>query len=349
MADVDCRIEGRLGRIHLNRPKALNALTRPIVQAVGAQLSAWKDDPAVTAVLVTGEGERAFCAGGDVRDMVRRGREEGVDAVMPFFHDEYRMNWRIKRFPKPYIAVLDGVTMGGGFGISVHGSHRLATESTVFAMPETAIGMFPDVGGTYVLGRMPGGLGLWLALTGHRLGPADTVAAGIATGFVPRARLGELEDQLRGAADEGAVAAALAAVAGEGGNGEIAAHRRVIDAVFDAPSVAAIGDRALNEPTRWGAEQWKRITARSPTSVKLAFAQLRRGRGLGFDEAMRLEYRIVRRILEGHDVSERVRAVLIDKDHAPRWDPPTLEEVDDAAIEAHFAPLPAGDLPLDWR
>lgn len=349
MADVDCRIEGRLGRIHLDRPKALNALTRPMVQAVSATLAAWKDDPEVTAVLVTGEGERAFCAGGDVLEVDRLAREEGVAAAMPFFHDEYRMNWRIKHFPKPYVAVLDGVTMGGGVGISVHGSHRLATEATVFAMPETAIGMFPDVGGTHVLGTMPGGLGLWLALTGHRLGPADTVACGVATHFVPRARVARLEAGLRDAADAAAVHAVVTGMSEAAGEGEIAPRRRTIDTVFDQPSVAAIGEAAASEPTGWGLQQWRAIAARSPTSVRLAFAQLRRGRTLAFDDAIRLEYRMVHRVYAGHDVFEGVRAVLVDKDHAPHWCPARLDEVDDAAVDAHFAPLPQGDLPLDWN
>lgn len=348
MSDVDCRIEGRLGRIHLNRPRALNALTRPMVQAVGEALSAWHDDPRVVAVLVTGEGERAFCAGGDVREVARLARAEGPDAAMPFFFDEYRMNWRIKHFAKPYIAFLDGITMGGGVGLSVHGTHRIATEATMFAMPETAIGMFPDVGGTHVLGHMEGGLGTWLALTGHRLGAVETVEAGIATHYVPRARLEALADRLASAPDAAAVAALIEAAHEDPGTGEIASRRRLVDSVFDRPSVAAIGDAAVAEPTGWGGEQWQVIAGRSPTSVRLAFAQLKRGRTLSFDDAMRLEYRIVRRILDGHDFFEGVRAVLVDKDHAPVWRPDRLEDVEEATIEAYFAPLAGGDLPLAW-
>jgi len=348
VSDVELFTEGRLARIHLDRPKALNALTHAMVREVGAALARWKDDPEIVAVLVTGEGERAFCAGGDVLEVARLAREEGVDAATPFFFDEYRMNWRIKHFPKPYLAVLDGVTMGGGVGISVHGSHRIATEATLFAMPETAIGMFPDVGGTHVLGTMPGGLGNWLALTGARLGPGDTLDAGIATHYCPRAGIDALIAELGRAADAPAVERIVRAHTAGPEPGEIARHHRAIETVFDRPSVAAVAAAAAAEPTGWGAEQWQLIAGRSPTSVRLAFAQLARGRALAFDDAMRLEYRIVHRILAGHDFFEGVRAVLIDKDQTPRWRPATLEAVDEAAIEAYFGELPGGDLPLDW-
>jgi enoyl-CoA hydratase len=348
VSDVELGVEGRLARLHLDRPEALNALTHAMVREISAALARWRDDPAVTAVLVTGAGERAFCAGGDVRDIARLARDEGVAAATPFFFDEYRMNWRIKRFPKPYVAVLDGVTMGGGVGLSVHGTHRVATENTVFAMPETAIGMFPDVGGTHVLGTMPGGLGNWLALTGARLGPGDSLDAGIATHHCPRAGLDRLVAELREAADAPAVERAVRAHTAGPEPGEIAARHRAIETVFDRPSVAAIAQAAAAEPTGWGAEQWELVRARSPTSVRLAFAQLARGRALGFDDAMRLEYRIVHRVLAGHDFFEGVRAALIDKDQAPRWRPATLDDVDAAAIEAHFGELAGGDLPLDW-
>ena len=348
MSDVALFTDGRLARIHLDRPKALNALTHAMVREIGAALARWRDDPAVVAVLVTGEGERAFCAGGDVREVARLAQEEGVDAATPFFFDEYRMNWRIKHFPKPYVAVLDGVTMGGGVGLSVHGTHRIATEATLFAMPETAIGMFPDVGGTHVLGTMPGGLGNWLALTGARLGPGDTLDAGIATHYCPRAGIEALIAELREAADAPAVERTVRAHTAGPEPGEIAAHHRAIETVFDRPTVAAIGEAAAAEPTGWGAAQWELVAGRSPTSVRLAFAQLARGRALGFDDAMRLEYRIVHRILAGHDFFEGVRAVLIDKDQAPGWRPAALDAVEETAIDAYFAELPGGDLPLDW-
>lgn len=348
MADVELGVEGRLARIHLDRPKALNALNHPMVRAVSSALARWKDDPDIAAVLVTGAGERAFCAGGDVLEIARLAREEGVAAATPFFFDEYRMNWRIKHFPKPFLSILDGVTMGGGVGISVHGTHRIATEATLFAMPETAIGMFPDVGGTHLLGTMPGGLGNWLALTGARLGPGDALDAGIATHHCPRAGVDALIDALRTAPDAPAVERAVRARTAGPEPGEIAAHHAAIEAVFDRPSVADIAAAAAAEPAGWGGEQWGLIEGRSPTSVRLAFAQLLRGRALTFDDAMRLEYRIVHRILAGHDFFEGVRAVLVDKDHAPRWRPATLAEIDEAVIEAHFAELAGGDLPLDW-
>jgi enoyl-CoA hydratase len=208
--------------------------------------------------------------------------------------------------------------------------------------------MFPDVGGTHVLGTMPGGLGTWLALTGARLGPGDALDAGIATHYCPRAGLDALIAELREAADPPAVERTVRAHSAGPEPGEIAARHRAIETVFDRPSVAAIGEAAAAEPTGWGAEQWRLIEGRSPTSVRLTFAQLARGRALAFDDAMRLEYRIVNRILAGHDFFEGVRALLIDKDQAPRWRPATLAAVEEAAVEGYFAELPGGDLPLDW-
>ncbi|MEO1089472.1 MAG: enoyl-CoA hydratase/isomerase family protein [Pseudomonadota bacterium] len=348
-AEVQIRREGALGHIHLQRPKALNALTHGMILAVSQALATWKDDPEVVAVMVTGEGERAFCAGGDVHEVCRLAQRQGVDAAAPFFFDEYRMNWRIKRFPKPYVALLDGVTMGGGVGISVHGSHRIATERTAFAMPETLIGMFPDVGGTFVLSRMADGVGQWLALAGTRLGPVDSLAAGVATHFIPAAAAGTLIGELgrvRNAAEVDEVVAGLAGSVE--GVSEIERHRDAIAAVFTQPGLDEVAAAAAVEPSGWGREQWTAVLSRSPTSVKLAFAQLARGRELDFEDCMRLEYRMVRRVLAGRDFFEGVRALLVDRDNQPRWRPAALEAVDDASIDAHFAPLDGGDLPLDW-
>ncbi|MFW5680015.1 MAG: enoyl-CoA hydratase/isomerase family protein [Pseudomonadota bacterium] len=346
MADVECRIEGRIGRIHLNRPKALNALTHPMVVEIGRSLARWHDDDRVIAVLVTGEGERAFCAGGDVREIWRLGREGQKAEALRFFHDEYRMNWRIKHFPKPYVSLLDGIVMGGGVGLSEHGSHRVATEATVFAMPETAIGMFPDVGGTYVLSRLQGGIGRWLALTSERLGAADALEAGIASHYVPRAKLAEVRTRIERALAPEEVVHAVEDVAEPPPPGEVAARSHEIASVFGHDRIEAI--RAAAMESDWGRAQWATLEKRSPTACRLALEQLRRGRTLDFDACMVLEYRIVHRILDGHDFYEGVRAVLVDKDHAPRWSPSTLDAVEDAAIEAYFAPPETGDLAFDW-
>ncbi len=345
--------EGRLGVVVLDRQEALNALTRDMVRALSDHLRRWKDDPEVEAVLVKAVPGRAFCAGGDVRAVVETVRREGVAAALPFFRDEYRMNWRIARFPKPYVAFLNGVTMGGGCGISIHGTHRIATEHTVLAMPETAIGFFPDVGATWFLDHCPPGVGMFLGLTGARLAAADALTTGLATHHLPAARLLELEARLV-AAGPGQVTAAL-----EEGLRELATAPRepgflasklaTIASLFTAESFGELLARLSAEPTGFGAEQLAILRERSPLSVRLTFAQLRRGAGASLEEALRLEYRMVRHVLESGEFAEGVRALLIDKDKRPRWRHAALEAVDEAEVERFFAPIPEGELPLDWE
>lgn len=353
---TDIRFErrGRLGVVTLDRPGALNALTHAMVRALSLQLAAWRDDPGIDAVLVKAVPGRAFCAGGDVRVVTDLARERGVDAATPFFHDEYRLNWRIHTFPKPYVALLDGITMGGGVGISAHGRYRVVTERTVFAMPETGIGFFPDVGGTWFLPRCPGEVGMYLGLTGARLNGPDSRAAGIGTHAVPSARLGELEARLAerlvaGADADAVVAGALEACAGDIGAPGLPSLRARIDACFAGGSVAEVLDALRAEGSGFGAEQLDALAGKSPFAVHVTFAQLRRGRGLSIEEAMRLEYRIVHRMLEAGDFAEGVRALLIDKDKRPRWRHPGLDAVPAGEVEAVFAPLPQGDLALDWQ
>ncbi len=343
---------GRLGVAVLDRQSALNALSRAMVRSLSAQLAAWRADPEIGAVLVKAAPGRAFCAGGDILAVTETARRDGVDAAAPFFHDEYRLNWRVHTFPKPYVALLDGITMGGGVGISVHGSFRVATERTLFAMPETGIGFFPDVGATWFLPRCPGEVGLFLGLTGARLAGADCVDAGLCTHGVPAAGLAALEDALEGcaaAADpRAAVAACLAAHAGDIGVHHLPALRPEIDACFAGARLDEVMAALATAPGKAAAGWREQLGEKSPLSLALAFAQLRRGRALGIEAALRLEYRMVHRVLAGHEFPEGVRALLIDKDRTPRWRPATLAEVDKAAVEAHFAPLPGGDLPFDW-
>ncbi len=342
---------GPIGLVTLNRPKALNALTLEMCRRFEARLAAWAEAPDIRAVLVKGEGERAFCAGGDIRAIWDLARGDGRLAAR-FFRAEYRLDRRVFTFPKPYIALIDGMTMGGGVGISVHGRYRVASERTLFAMPETGIGFFPDVGGTYFLPRLPGGLGLYLGLTGARLKAADCLHATVATHYVDSARLDELEAALV-AADwaagaEAAVAAALDRTAGDPGPPPLAEHRARIDRCFAGDSVEAIvaalaaeDDRA---PAPWAARTREALATRSPTSLKVTFKQLREGAGLDFDAAMTVEFRLSQACLAGHDFLEGIRAVVIDKDNAPRWDPPSLSQVTPELVAAHFAPLGARDL-----
>jgi enoyl-CoA hydratase len=347
--DILFERRGAAGVVTLNRPKALNALTHDMVRALAAQLDAWAVDPAVTRIIVTATGERAFCAGGDIRALYELRKAGRQEEALRFFSDEYRLNRAIRRYPKPYVSLLDGIVMGGGVGISIHGSHRVAGDRHVFAMPEVGIGFFPDVGGTHALPRLVGEIGTFCALTGERLKAADAVRSGAATHYVRSGRFADLCAALCGDAPVNAV---LADFMEEPGPGEIMPRRRVIDRAFSQASVEAIL-AALEKEARSGSDQaqWcgtiaQTIRSKSPTSVKLALAQMRYGRNRSFEDCMAREFRIVSRIVYGRDMSEGVRAVIIDKDNAPRWSPATLDAVTDAVLAEHFAPLPQGELIL---
>ncbi len=337
-------VQNGLGIIQLNRPAALNALNHAMCVPLERHLRDWAKDAAIKAVLIKGTGEKAFCAGGDIRRLADTG-PEGHDYRRNFWGDEYRANTVIAEYPKPFIALIDGIFMGGGVGLSVHGSHRVVSEQVLFAMPETGIGLFPDVGGTYFLPRLPGELGTYLGLTGARLKSADVLGTGIASHCVKRADHAALEAALIAAPlpDNAAVDAVLAGFAHDPGPAPILAVLPLIDRLFAGASVAEVM-QALDADAPWGQEQAKLIRTKSPTSVKLTFAQLRRGRSLNFRDCMILEWRMCNHVAAGHDFYEGVRAVIIDKDHAPRWQPATLEDVSDAYIEGYFAPLPEGDL-----
>ena len=342
--------QGRLGVAILDRQRALNALTRGMVQALSLQLVAWRKDPEVSAVVVKAAPGRAFCAGGDIR-AVTEARDRIEDAIR-FYREEYRLNWRIFRYPKPYIALIDGFVMGGGVGISVHGSHRVMTDKVTFAMPETGIGFFPDVGATYFLPRCPGEIGTWLALTGSRLDLADALYAGIGTQHVPADRLANLEDALAGLPAEATTAdvdAVLADYADPAGEPPLAALRPTIDRCFAGDSLGAIETALEHEPGGFGATALAELRGRSPVSLRVTLAQLRKGAALTFEEAMQLEFRLANRFMRGHDFFEGVRALLIDKDKQPRWEYPEPASVPQEVVDAYFAPLPDDEeLVLDW-
>jgi enoyl-CoA hydratase len=248
----------------------------------------------------------------------------------------------VKHFPKPYIALIGGIAMGGGVGISIHGSHRVASENALFAMPETAIGLFPDVGGTYALPRLPGEIGMYLALTGARLSQADMAYARIATHCVPAARFDEIVQHLARGEEPDAV---LTWVAAEAGPAPLALYREIIDSAFAADSVEAILEN-LEHGQEWGKQTAALLVTRSPTSLKLTFRAMREGRHLDFDSCMRMEYRLTMRALDGHDLYEGVRAAVIDKDQRPRWQPRSLDEVRESDIARYFAPLDVTELSL---
>lgn len=335
-------VRGEIGVVTLNRPKALNALTHEMCVAFNKKLKEWAVDPGVQAVLVQGTGERAFCAGGDIVKLYNEGRA-GSDYPLNFYRDEYYLNTTIRHFPKPYIALIDGIVMGGGVGVSVHGSHRVATERTLFAMPETGIGLFPDVGGSYFLPRLEGQLGMYLGLTGARLKAGDSVYAGIAQVFVEADRLPALTDSLTTRHFEGDVAAEIDAILKEfsraAPSAPIAIERTLIDRHFAKGSVEEIVASLESAGDDFSFLTASTLKTKSPTSLKLTHQQLRRGLKLEFDDCMRMEFRMVSRVVKGTDFYEGTRATVIDKDQTPAWNPATLEEVSDAAIDAYFAPL----------
>jgi enoyl-CoA hydratase len=344
--DILFERRGVAGIVTLNRPKALNAVTHEMVRALARQLEAWAGDAAVTRVVIRAAGERAFSAGGDIRALYELGRAGRQDDMLTFWRDEYPLNVFVKRYPKPYVALIDGIVMGGGVGVSVNGSHRVAGDRFSFAMPEVGIGFFPDVGATWFLPRVPGELGTWCALTGDRLKTADAVAAGIATHHVRSDRFADLTDALCGNVPVDAVLGAFAEPMGEG---PMAGKRMAIDRLFAGDRVEDILgrlDAQTGADREWAAATAATIRAKSPLSLKIALAQVRRGRDWSFEECMAHEFRIVSRIVHGHDFYEGVRAVIVDKDNAPRWKPADLADAADADAERHFAPLGANELVL---
>lgn len=335
--EVLCRVESGVGRITLNRPKALHALTLVMCEDMIDALSIWRYDEQVQCILIDHSGERGFCAGGDIRMLAESGAGDAV-AARKFFHTEYRLNHLLFTYPKPVVAVMDGVTMGGGVGLSLPAAVRIATERTTFAMPETGIGLFPDVGGGWFLPRLPGKTGLWLALTGARIKAADCCALGIATHYMPSEKTEAFKAALL--AHPGSVAAALAAFVEDPGHARTAAHRADIDRLFGEGDVEAILANLEVEPGDWAAEQLATLKTKSPQTLKVAFRQLRTGAALDdFAANMAMEYRIGSRVVRLHDFLEGVRAVIIDKDNAPQWDPPTVQAVSDVLLDDIFAPL----------
>lgn len=338
---------GRLGVVTLNRPRAVNALTAGMVTAFLEQLTAWADDDSVATVLVQGAGDRGLCAGGDIvaiyRDILA-----GGDQTAGFWADEYRLNSRIEKFPKPYVAFMDGLVLGGGVGISAHGSLRVVTERTRSGMPETTIGFVPDVGGTLLLSRSPGETGTHAALTGAHLSGADALFLGLADYFVPSGNLAALAAALENESAE----AAVVRFAEKAPDSALAAQRDWMDACYstdDAEEIvrrlrAAGGEAAGGE----AAAAADTIEAKSPTSVKVTLASLRRSRGQTLDETLAQEYRVGLRCLTGPDFREGIRAQVVDKDRNPQWRPATLQEVHADDVERYFAPLGDRELVL-WE
>ncbi|HXF54003.1 MAG TPA: enoyl-CoA hydratase/isomerase family protein [Hyphomicrobiaceae bacterium] len=344
--DVLIRREGRAGRITLNRPAALNALTYPMVGAIWRALLEWQNDEAVALVILDGAGERGLCAGGDVRSLYQS-RNEGSRLARRFWAEEYRLNALISRYRKPFLALQDGIVMGGGIGLSSHASHRLVTERSQLAMPETTIGLIPDVGGTWLLSRAPGETGIYLGLMGARMGAADAIYAGFSDAMVPAAILPELVVELCRSARP--VDAVLEGIKAEPTPGELATLRPQIDAAFCFDTVEAIQSALAAMPGDWAKATLASFAPRSPLSLKATLATIRHARGLGsLEAALVVEYRLTVRLFEHGEFLEGVRALLVDKDHKPRWNPSRLEDVTPIMIARLMAPLPPEE-ELDLR
>ncbi|MFC8700870.1 enoyl-CoA hydratase/isomerase family protein [Streptomyces anulatus] len=335
--EVLVRTEGRAGRLVLNRPEALNALSHRMVLRIEEALSAWRDDPAVETVVISGAGERGLCAGGDIRAIYEDARGGGTESA-DFWRDEYRLNALIARYPKPYVALMDGIVMGGGVGVSAHGTVRIVTERSRIAMPETGIGFVPDVGGTYLLSLAPGELGTHLALTGAPVGAADALLCGLADHFVPSERLDALLADLA----RTSVHDALAEHVGQAPPGELAAHREWIDHCYAAGTVEEIVDRLVGSGVPAAKEAAATLTTKSPTAIKVTLTSLRRARQLGpLERVLEQEYRVSCAALTSPDLVEGIRAQVIDKDRDPRWSPARLAGVADADVARYFTPLGA--------
>lgn len=341
--DILVRIEGKIGRVTLNRPKALNALTYDMAMALGAALDTWADDDNVAMLLIDAEGDRAFCAGGDISALYQRGMAGDYDYARTFWADEYRVNAKIAAFPKPYVAIMDGIVMGGGVGVSAHGTHRIVTERTMLAMPECAIGLIPDVGGTHLLGKAPGHIGEYLGLTGARIGAADAIHAGFADVFVPSEKLAALKDALVQSGDP----AIIADFTDEPPTGILAAIQPDIDAAFSANSVVEARKRLSDIDAEWAAKAAKAIDAGSPISV-LCTAELVRGaRECGeLIAALQHEYRFVSRCMEHGDFLEGIRAAIIDKDRNPKFRWPGIKALTTDEVAFMLSEPDGGDISI---
>jgi enoyl-CoA hydratase/carnithine racemase len=340
--EIRFEIEGCAGVVTLNRPKALNAVTHTMVRALAEALKAWHDDDRVRLVVIRGEG-RAFSAGGDILQVYEAGKAGKLP--VEFFADEYRLNALIARFSKPYVALVDGIVMGGGFGVSFHGSHRVLTENAIFAMPEVGIGFFPDVGGSHILPRLADSFGMYIGLTGNRIRYGDALACGLATHTIKAAEQAEFFNALvkTGEPDQVLARFHVPAVAETDAATLASIHRHFslgsLDDILASLKQAAASDE-------FAAKTLKTILSRSPTSLKVAWRQIRAGAQLSMDDCMRMEFRILNRMLAGRDFYEGIRAAIVDKGSTPVWQPASLEAVSEEAVEAYFVPLGTRELLL---
>ena len=339
--DVLIATDVRVGRISLNRPKAIHALNLAMCEAMIDALLKWQGNAAVEAVIIDHSEGRGFCAGGDIRMLAESGAKDGKEARL-FFHTEYRLNHLLFTYPKPVVAFMDGITMGGGVGISQPAKYRVATEHTRFAMPETGIGLFPDVGGGWYLPRLEGRVGVYLALTGARLDGAECLALGLATHYLPSEKLAEAKARI--AVDPTRIGGILGELSVTAPPAAITQHIERINRLFASDTYEEILAALEADGGEWAEKELATLRTKSPQTCKVALRQLKEGGEMhDFAEQMRQEYAIGSRVVQMHDFIEGVRALIIDKDNSPRWDPPTPEAVTEDWIDAIFAPLPENE------
>jgi len=344
--DILVRVEGHAGFLSLNRPSALNALTLPMVHAMTQALLAWRDDDAVKCVVIDHADGRGFCAGGDIAFLRNSAINDGGVSGRKFFHDEYQLNHVLFTYPKPVVAFMDGITMGGGVGISQPARFRVATENTKFAMPETGIGLFPDVGGGWYLSRLEGRVGQFLALTGSRVAGSGCLALGLATHYVPSSALAEAKMRIASEEVE-RIDGILGTVSDTPPASKIVETLVQINRHFASNAFEDILASLDGDESAWATKELATLRTKSPQTCKVALRQLAESARLtDFADNMAMEYRIASRVIVRPDFAEGVRAVIIDKDNAPKWDPATPEGVTDALVDAIFAPLPAQE---EWK
>ena len=334
-SDIATRVDGGVGFVTLNRPKAINSLNQSMVDGLRAVLTAWEQDDAISAVVLSGAGERGLCAGGDVVAIYHSARADGAEARR-FWHDEYLMNGQIGRFPKKYVALMDGIVMGGGVGVGAHANTRVVTETSKVAMPEVGIGFIPDVGGAYLLSRAPGSLGLHVALTGAPFSGADAIALGFADHYVPHDKL----DALRQAIAADGVESAIAAHAVEPPASQLAAQRDWIDDCYAGGTVADIVAALRGHDAGPANDAANLIATRSPIALSVTLEAVRRAAKLDtLEDVLAQDYRVSSASLRSHDLVEGIRAQLVDKDRNPKWSPASLSQVSAADVETYFAPV----------
>lgn len=344
--DILFESNNRCGVITLQRPKALNALSYDMIAALEAQYLKWADDLHIYAVIIQSSNDRAFCSGGDLRALYEWWHGGKLSTILELYGTEYQHNWTLDRFLKPQAALIDGIVMGGGVGVSLYGTHRVAGANYKFAMPEVSIGFFPDVGATWFLPRLKGKTGLYLALTGRAIDRADAYYLGLVTHCIDSAAYGSIRDALSEAEP---IDPLLDDLHQDPGDSEIASLQATIDRLFDAAEVEQVLAQLDNETgpmADWAHKAAAEIRTKSPQGLKIAFEQVKRGGKLGLDEALKLEFAIARRFMEGGEFFEGIRAAIIDKDQKPKWSPATLEEVSDELVQSYFAPLSDGALDL---